>query len=56
MCGGVEVRARGNRATKEIFQFGLISICDLGFKNVVIVCIKVFLAFTEIMMWRGLIG
>ena len=40
----------------EIFQFGLISVCDLGFKSAVIVCVKVFLAFSEIMMWRDLIG
>ena len=56
VCGGVEVWARGSRAAKEIFQFGLISVCDLGFNSAVIVCVKVFLAFTEIMMWRDLIG
>ena len=39
----------------QLYPNGLISVCDLGFKSVVIVCIKVFLTSTEIMMWRGLI-
>ena len=45
LCGGVEVRARGSRVAKDIFHFGLISVCDLGFKSVVIVCGKVFFGF-----------
>ena len=56
LCGGVEVQARGSRAAKEIIHVGLISVCDLGFKSAAIVCGKVFLAFTEIVTWHGLIG
>ncbi|KAL4650650.1 hypothetical protein ACB092_01G103400 [Castanea dentata] len=61
-CGGSGKRKQSYKGDFSIwsdtliFQFGLISVCDLGFKSDVIVCGRVFLAFIEILTWRGLIG
>ena len=40
VCGGW--RSKQEEA-EDIFQFGLIHVCDLGFKSAIIVCSKFYL-------------